>query len=239
MYKFLQGYKRPKEYIATQGPKPETCSDFWNMILQYKVEVIVMLTQLKEGEKLKCHQYYPSVDTEVIFNDISVKCVKESEFPIYKKREILINNEMRIVQYHVTKWPDHDCPKRPADLISFIKVMHSERKTTSPIVVHCSAGVGRTGTLIGLDLIIQRIKDKKMINIFGTVKEMRLQRVKMVQTVEQYHFLYKCVLELIKEKSKKGKKNLFLEFVFFYNYSRFWFYSFDEESETIIHTRKD
>lgn len=174
------------------------------MILQYKVEVIVMLTQLKEGEKLKCHQYYPSVDTEVIFNDLSVKCTKESEFPIYKKREILINNEMKIVQFHFTKWPDHDCPKRPADLINFIKVMHSERKSTSPIVVHCSAGVGRTGTLIGLDIIMQRIKDKKMVNIFGTVKEMRLQRVKMVQTIEQYHFLYKCVLELIKEKSKKG-----------------------------------
>ncbi|XP_062563518.1 phosphatidylinositol phosphatase PTPRQ [Armigeres subalbatus] len=204
---FINGYKYQREYIATQGPKKETCFDFWRMILQYEVESIVMLTQTVENDRIKCYQYFPKFNQTLRFKDVSVKCTQELNLSIYQKRLFLVtrkNLTRPVFHYHFLAWPDHGCPASASDLIKFIKIIRSERKNLAlPVVVHCSAGVGRTGTLIALDIILQRIQHEKKINIYETVKQLRNQRVKMVQTSEQYAFLYHACLEYTTRNNRK------------------------------------
>ncbi|XP_049307173.1 receptor-type tyrosine-protein phosphatase eta isoform X12 [Bactrocera dorsalis] len=201
---FIDGYKIKKEYIASQGPKPETTIDFWRMILQYNVRVIVMLTQFQEGTNIKCHEYFP-YDS----NGISVIIRKKTCFEYYDRSEMLITQEKyglkrKIDHFFFKKWPDHGCPKDPAHLINFIRKIRSYRLSSySPTVIHCSAGVGRTGTFIALDIIMQRLKYEFKINIYETVKKLRFQRMKMVQTIEQYTFLYESAYELVHRNIKK------------------------------------
>lgn len=105
----------------------------------------------------------------------------------------------KIYHFFFKKWPDHGCPKDPAHLINFIRKIKTYRLSSySPIVIHCSAGVGRTGTFIALDIIMQRLKYEFKINIYETVKKLRFQRMKMVQTLEQYMFLYESAYELVR-----------------------------------------
>uniref|UniRef100_A0A336L4J4 protein-tyrosine-phosphatase n=1 Tax=Culicoides sonorensis TaxID=179676 RepID=A0A336L4J4_CULSO len=203
---YIDGFKQEREYIACQGPKPETCNDFWRMILENKVESIVMLTSFKEGNKIKCAEYFPNNGDFRYYDDIIVRCQDELSFSTYKKRKFFIEKgeeTTEVQHYHFFKWLDHDCPKYPNELIKFVKQVRCERKVQEvPLVVHCSAGVGRTGTFIALDIIMQKIKEEKRLNIYEIVKQLRMQRVKMVQTPGQYIYLYKCVYELmIKEKN--------------------------------------
>lgn len=171
-----------------------------------------MLTQLTEGDKIKCHKYYPESNEILKFENIEIKNIKDTCQDVYQRRELLIiksnlttNRQYKktVVQYHFKKWPDHNCPENTVDLIKFINIIKSEKKSMAPIVVHCSAGVGRTGTLIALDISLQKIKDEKTINIYEIVKKLRQQRVKMVQTLEQYKFLYKCIDEFLALKQAK------------------------------------
>ncbi|XP_054091147.1 phosphatidylinositol phosphatase PTPRQ isoform X2 [Zeugodacus cucurbitae] len=200
---FIDGYKIKKEYIASQGPKSETTMDFWRMILQYNVRIIVMLTQFQEGTNIKCHEYFPYNS-----NGVSVTIRRKTCFEYYDRSEMLITHDKyglkrKIDHFFFKKWPDHGCPKDPAHLISFIRKIKSYRVSGySPIVIHCSAGVGRTGTFIALDIIIQRLKYEFKINIYETVKKLRFQRMKMVQTLEQYTFLYESAFELVRHKIK-------------------------------------
>ncbi|XP_065077843.1 phosphatidylinositol phosphatase PTPRQ-like [Ochlerotatus camptorhynchus] len=207
---FIDGYKYQREYIATQGPKKETCFDFWRMILQFEVESIVMLTQTVENDRIKCYQYFPRFNQTLYFREVSVKCTQELNMGFYQKRLFLVtrDNMSKVVfHYHFLTWPDHGCPSSSSDLIKFIKIIRSERKNLAlPVVVHCSAGVGRTGTLIALDIILQRIQQEKKINIYDTVKQLRTQRVKMVQTSEQYAFLYHACLEYTTRNNRKKPK---------------------------------
>ncbi|CAD7089422.1 unnamed protein product [Hermetia illucens] len=214
---FINGYKRRKEYIATQGPKPETFVDFWRMIIQYNVRLIVMVTQFREGETVKCHQYFPFINKEMrIGLNIKATCKKETHFENYVRRELLVEHSSdcvsrTVVHYLFRKWPDHDCPDDVTHLIEFVrKVKHEKIPRHSPVIVHCSAGVGRTGTFIGLDIIMQRLKSENRISIYDTVKQLRFQRMKMVQTIQQYQFLYKCAYHLVQKKypssSKKHQK---------------------------------
>uniref|UniRef100_A0A182PEP1 protein-tyrosine-phosphatase n=1 Tax=Anopheles epiroticus TaxID=199890 RepID=A0A182PEP1_9DIPT len=176
---FIEGYKYQREYIATQGPKQETCYDFWRMVLQYEIESIVMLTQPIDHDKNKCCQYFPRFDQYTDFGDIRV-----------------------------------NCPASTADLVKFSKIVRAERKSYAiPLVVHCSAGVGRTGTFIALDIILQRMQQEKKINVYDTVKRLRRQRVKMVQTLDQYTFLYQCCLEYISKCNKKKPKTSNIEII--------------------------
>ncbi|XP_058828821.1 tyrosine-protein phosphatase 10D isoform X2 [Topomyia yanbarensis] len=207
---FIDGYKYQREYIATQGPKKETSFDFWRMILQYDVESIVMLTQTVENDKIKCYQYFPRFNQQVNFRDVSVRCTQELNLTFYQKRLMIVTRgkvSRAVFHYHFLVWPDHGCPASPTDLIKFIKIIRSERKNLAlPVVVHCSAGVGRTGTFIALDIILQRIQQEKKINIYDTVKQLRRQRVKMVQTAEQYDFLYQSCLEYTNRNNRKKPK---------------------------------
>lgn len=113
--------------------------------------------------------------------------------------------KQKVVHFYLKKWPDHGCPTDPMNLITFIRKVKAEKiPSYSPIVVHCSAGVGRTGTFIGLDIIMQRLKNESKINIYETVKKLRFQRMKMVQTLAQYTFLYTCAYELVKHKNTRS-----------------------------------
>uniref|UniRef100_A0A1L8DL57 protein-tyrosine-phosphatase n=2 Tax=Nyssomyia neivai TaxID=330878 RepID=A0A1L8DL57_9DIPT len=205
---YISGFKRSKDYIATQGPKLETCYDFWRMCLQCNVKRIVMLTLLREDDKVKCYGYYPMGNMKnrsIQFRDIHIQLESDSEYPIYRKRIFLVkkeNVEKTVTQYHFTKWPDHGCPQNPSDLIEFTRMYQIEKKnSTSPTVVHCSAGVGRTGTFIALDIIMQTLRTRKTINIYEIVRRLRTERMKMVQTFHQYCLLYQCAYILVNKTS--------------------------------------
>ncbi|BFG06427.1 receptor-type tyrosine-protein phosphatase eta [Drosophila madeirensis] len=206
---FIDGHTRKKEYIATQGPKPESLMDFWRMILQYNVRVIVQVTQFREGNTIKCHEYFP-----YNLRGLTVSVKSKESFELYDRTELTVVHDKyglkeKVVHFYFKKWPDHGCPEDPMHLIAFVKKVKSERRPSySPIVVHCSAGVGRTGTFIGLDLIMQRLKSESKINIFETVKKLRFQRMKMVQTQQQYTFLYACTYELVKHKIPRAALKL-------------------------------
>ncbi|KAH8275290.1 hypothetical protein KR026_004701, partial [Drosophila bipectinata] len=206
---FVDGHTRKKEYIATQGPKPESVMDFWRMVLQYNVRIIVQVTQFREGNIIKCHEYFPYT-----MRGLTVTVKSKESFDLYDRTELTVVHDKygfkeKVVHFYFKKWPDHGVPEDPTHLITFVKKVKSERRPNfSPIVVHCSAGVGRTGTFIGLDIIMQRLKSESKINIFETVKKLRFQRMKMVQTLQQYTFLYACTYELVKHKIPRAALKL-------------------------------
>ncbi|XP_052873215.1 tyrosine-protein phosphatase 10D [Anopheles cruzii] len=212
---YIEGYKYQREYIATQGPKQDTCYDFWRMVLQCEIESIVMLTQPIDHDKNKCCQYYPRFLQSICFRDIRIKCQQEMNLGLYQRRLFLVSqgNLTKVVfHYHYLDWPDHSCPASPTDLIKFTKIVRAERKSYAlPLVVHCSAGVGRTGTFIALDILLQRMLQEKKINVYDTVKQLRRQRVKMVQTLDQYTFLYQCCLEYVTKSNRKKPKTSYIE----------------------------
>lgn len=126
--------------------------------------------------QVKCHEYYP-----YSMRGLSVTVKAKEYFEIYDRTELTVVHEKyglkeKVVHFHFKKWPDHGCPDDPMHLITFVRKVKAEKRPNySPIVVHCSAGVGRTGTFIGLDLIMQRLKSESKINIFETVKKLRFQ----------------------------------------------------------------
>ncbi|XP_060653336.1 phosphatidylinositol phosphatase PTPRQ [Drosophila nasuta] len=206
---FIDGHTTKKEYIATQGPKLESIMDFWRMVLQHNVRIIVQVTQFREGNTVKCNEYFPYK-----MRGLSVTIKSKEHFDIYDRTELCVVHDKyglkeKVVHLYFKKWPDHGCPDDPMHLITFVKKVKAEKRPNySPIVVHCSAGVGRTGTFIGLDLIMQRLKSESKINIFETVKKLRFQRMKMVQTQQQYTFLYACTYELVKHKIPRAALKL-------------------------------
>ncbi|KAG5674932.1 hypothetical protein PVAND_004876 [Polypedilum vanderplanki] len=209
---YVNGYYHSKEYVAAQGPKPTTSFDFWRMVLQHKCESIVMLTSLVENNKVKCHEYFPKLNGHVKFDNIQIKCVEEQKHPNYVRRILEVEKndvKMSVKHYFFSKWPDHSSPNNPNDLIDFIKIVRSEReRPDNTFIVHCSAGVGRTGTFIALDIMMQRIKKEAKINIFDLVKQLRFQRMKMVQTIDQYTFLYASAFELTNKTRPNVIRNL-------------------------------
>eukprot|EP00105_Crassostrea_gigas_P036341 XP_019920489.1 PREDICTED: receptor-type tyrosine-protein phosphatase T [Crassostrea gigas] len=193
---YIDGPDRPKQYIAAQGPKKNTVDDFWRMIWQEEVTSIVMLTNLKEGDKIKCTQYWPDVNRLSDYGPVSVKLIGEKEYAFYIERILSVRykklQKIRVVtQYHYTSWPDHGVPE-PLCLLIFHH--HVISRTTNgkkvPTVVHCSAGVGRTGTYIALDAQYHIGKQTGKVNVADFVKKMRGDRMTMVQTIEQHIMLY-------------------------------------------------
>lgn len=163
-----------------------------------------MLTSYREGDKDKCHEYFPTNDSETLqFSDITIKCQKELDFPTHKKRVFTIERNhitQTVHHYHFLKWPDHSCPNDPHDLIEFTKAVATERKHPAhPMIVHCSAGVGRTGTFIALDIALQQVRSEKKINVLEIVKDLRRQRMKMVQSFSQYLLIYQCIVIILKQ----------------------------------------
>ncbi|XP_061524179.1 receptor-type tyrosine-protein phosphatase O isoform X2 [Phycodurus eques] len=210
---YIPGYKHPKEYIATQGPLPETRNDFWKMVLQQKSPIVVMLTQCNERRRVKCDHYWPFSDEPVTYGEISVEMLSENESPEWTIRKFRLGyaDETRdILHLNYTSWPDHGVPTVNAieSILQFVHIVRQQaNRTKDPIVVHCSAGVGRTGTFMALDRLMQHIREHGFADILGMVSEMRSHRLSMVQTEEQYIFIHQCVL-LMWQKKKQQQQSL-------------------------------
>ncbi|TDG41413.1 hypothetical protein AWZ03_012169 [Drosophila navojoa] len=200
-----------KTYIATQGCLANTKTDFWNMIWQENTRVIVMTTKEIERGKTKCERYWPDEGQTKQFGHARVHCVKENSTNDYTLREFLFSwrdkPERRIYHYHFQVWPDHGVPADPGCVLNFLQDVNTRQSSLAqagekpgPICVHCSAGIGRTGTFIVIDMILDQIVRNGLdteIDIQRTIQMVRSQRSGMVQTEAQYKFVYYAVQHYI------------------------------------------
>ncbi|XP_048580732.1 receptor-type tyrosine-protein phosphatase mu isoform X2 [Nematostella vectensis] len=201
---YLQGFDgTPKKYIAAQGPVEPSCDDFWQMVWQEKCSVIVMLTGLIEGSKEKCHKYWPDTNQPKPYGQYTVSLCKNEAFADYTVRTFLVTsaptNEQRFIyQYHFTVWPDKGVPQYATAVLRFRKkIINESRHNTAHWIVHCSAGVGRTGAFIVIDAMLRQAKEKKVVDIYNYVRATRGDRPHMVQTKDQYVFIHRAVLEAL------------------------------------------
>uniref|UniRef100_A0A672PS12 protein-tyrosine-phosphatase n=1 Tax=Sinocyclocheilus grahami TaxID=75366 RepID=A0A672PS12_SINGR len=196
---YVDGYHRPNHYIATQGPMQETAIDFWRMVWQENTATIVMVTNLVEVGRVKCCKYWPD-DTE-IYRDIKVTLIETQLLSEYVIRTFAVEkrgaHEIReISQFHFTGWPDHGVPYHATGLLGFVRrVKAKSPPNAGPIAVHCSAGAGRTGCFIVIDIMLDMAEREGVVDIYNCVRELRSRRVNMVQTEEQYVFIHDAILE--------------------------------------------
>ncbi|XP_044045772.1 protein tyrosine phosphatase receptor type Db isoform X14 [Siniperca chuatsi] len=207
---YIDGYRRQNAYIATQGSLPETFGEFWRMVWEQHTANIIMMTKLEEKSrmpsyffsKVKCDQYWPTRGTET-YGLIQVTLLDTVELATYSVRTFALyksgSNEKREVRhFQFTAWPDHGVPEHPTPFLAFLRrVKACNPPDAGPMVVHCSAGVGRTGCFIVIDAMAERIKHEKTIDIYGHVTLMRSQRNYMVQTEDQYIFIHDALLEAV------------------------------------------
>ncbi|XP_047662494.1 receptor-type tyrosine-protein phosphatase F isoform X2 [Tachysurus fulvidraco] len=197
---YIDGYRKQNAYIATQGPLPETFSDFWRMVWEQRTNTIIMMTRLEEKSRVKCDQYWPVRGTET-YGMIQVTMLDTVELATYSVRTFALykngSSEKREVrQFQFMAWPDHGVPEYPTPILAFLRrVKACNPPDAGPMVVHCSAGVGRTGCLIVIDAMLERMKHEKTVDIYGHVTCMRSQRNYMVQTEDQYIFIHEALLE--------------------------------------------
>ncbi|XP_045347617.1 receptor-type tyrosine-protein phosphatase S isoform X15 [Leopardus geoffroyi] len=199
---YVDGYRRQNAYIATQGPLPETFGDFWRMVWEQRSATIVMMTRLEEKSRIKCDQYWPNRGTET-YGFIQVTLLDTIELATFCVRTFSLHkngsSEKREVrQFQFTAWPDHGVPEYPTPFLAFLRrVKACNPPDAGPVVVHCSAGVGRTGCFIVIDAMLERIKPEKTVDVYGHVTLMRSQRNYMVQTEDQYSFIHEALLEAV------------------------------------------
>ncbi|XP_046828012.1 tyrosine-protein phosphatase Lar isoform X9 [Vespa crabro] len=199
---YCDGYRKQNAYVATQGPLQETFGDFWRMCWELRTSTIVMMTKLEERTRIKCDQYWPTRGSET-YGQMTVTITDIQELATYCIRTFQVcragySERREIKQLQFTAWPDHGVPEHPAPFLQFLRRVRSLNVPDSgPLVVHCSAGVGRTGCFIVIDSMLERIKHEKMIDIYGHVTCLRAQRNYMVQTEDQYIFIHDALLEAV------------------------------------------
>ncbi|XP_074153041.1 LOW QUALITY PROTEIN: tyrosine-protein phosphatase non-receptor type 9 [Sminthopsis crassicaudata] len=212
---FMDGYKQKNAYIGTQGPLENTYHDFWLMVWEQKVLVIVMTTRFEEGGRRKCGQYWPlEKDCRIRFGFLTVTNQGVENMNHYKKTTLEIHNteerqKRQVIHFQFLSWPDYGVPSSADSLIDFLRVVRNQQKMAvrslgprfkghprgPPVVVHCSAGIGRTGTFCSLDICLAQLEELGTLNVFQTVSRMRTQRAFSIQTPEQYYFCYKAIIE--------------------------------------------
>ncbi|XP_076743561.1 receptor-type tyrosine-protein phosphatase H isoform X3 [Maylandia zebra] len=205
---YMPGYSSNREYIATQGPLPSTVNDFWRMIWEQRVKRIVMVTNCIEGGRTRCEQYWPADSKSCLYGELLVTMRSEQQETNWTLREFNLKDrktseEQTVKHFHFTAWPDHGVPECTEILIQFRGLVrqHIEREGgKAPTVVHSSAGVGRTGTIISLDVLLQQLEKEQAVGINAFVHKMRLSRPYMVQTESQYIFLHQCIMDSLQPK---------------------------------------
>ncbi|XP_014444854.1 tyrosine-protein phosphatase non-receptor type 12 isoform X2 [Tupaia chinensis] len=153
---FIKGVYGPKAYVATQGPLANTVIDFWRMIWEYNVVIIVMACREFEMGRKKCERYWPLYGEDPItFAPFKISCEDEQARPDYFIRTLLLefqNESRRLYQFHYVNWPDHDVPSSFDSILDMISLMRKYQEHEDvPICIHCSAGCGRTGAICAID----------------------------------------------------------------------------------------
>ncbi|XP_064213194.1 tyrosine-protein phosphatase Lar isoform X6 [Tribolium castaneum] len=200
---YCDGYRKHNAYVATQGPLQETFGDFWRMCWELKTATIVMMTKLEERTRIKCDQYWPTRGSET-YGNMNITITDVQELATYCIRTFQItkqgglNERREVKQLQFTAWPDHGVPDHPAPFLQFLRRVSSLNPLDAgPVVVHCSAGVGRTGCFIVIDSMLERMRHEKTVDIYGHVTCLRAQRNYMVQTEDQYIFIHDALLEAV------------------------------------------
>uniref|UniRef100_A0A671UW37 Receptor-type tyrosine-protein phosphatase epsilon n=1 Tax=Sparus aurata TaxID=8175 RepID=A0A671UW37_SPAAU len=203
---FIDGYRQKDYFIATQGPLSHTVEDFWRMVWEWRCHSIVMLTELKEREQEKCFQYWPS-EGSVTFGDYTVELTGDTQCETFTLKDMVLTyrpvreekQSQHVRHFHFHGWPEIGIPAEGRGMIDIIAAVQRQQQQSGnrPIIVHCSAGAGRTGTFIALSNILERVKAEGLLDVFQTVKSLRMQRPHMVQTVEQYDFCYRVVQDFV------------------------------------------
>ncbi|XP_018425305.1 PREDICTED: tyrosine-protein phosphatase non-receptor type 22 [Nanorana parkeri] len=205
---FIKGVYCPRAYIGTQGPLPSTVVDFWRMIWEYNVGIIVMACMEFEMGKKKCERYWVEAGCEVLqCGPFLITCSNEDKRKDYVIRTLIATygSDIRIVhQFHYKNWPDHDVPSSCDHILGMIEDIRAlQRDDNPPICVHCSAGCGRTGVICAIDYIWRLMKDEIIpvnFSVYTIIQEMRTQRSSLVQTKEQYELVFNAVIHLFKKE---------------------------------------
>ncbi|XP_022095017.1 uncharacterized protein LOC110981618 [Acanthaster planci] len=209
---YVDAYSEKDKYIATQGPTESTVDDFWRMVWQLNVDKIIMLTNLKESFQ----QYWPHSGF-TNYSDTALRIIKEEHFADYTIRVFKINKffsaegNRLVTQFHFNAWLGMKPPEYPSILLNFMRMVNTE-PTEGRTIVHCSNGIGRTGTYIALDSMLDQMQKERRVDVLGFIYRMRQKRINMVQTLEQYRFIFDALLEVSKAGEaeyvniKKGAK---------------------------------
>ncbi|KAI4811994.1 hypothetical protein KUCAC02_014851 [Chaenocephalus aceratus] len=194
-------------YVAAQGPLPQTCTHFWQTVWEQQTHTIIMLTTLTERGRTKCHQYWPHPPEVKDYGHMRVKCHSEECNLAYVTRQFTLTHTQRGEERAVTHlqyvaWPDHGVPDDPSDFLLFISSVRERRRGEEPLMVHCSAGIGRTGVLITMETALAQLDGGQPVFPLDIVKTVRDQRAMMVQTTCQFQFVCEAILRVYKEKQE-------------------------------------
>ncbi|XP_067683669.1 tyrosine-protein phosphatase non-receptor type 12-like isoform X3 [Haliotis asinina] len=204
---FIQDVYGKNGYIASQGPLPHTVSDFWRMLWEYKVEIVFMVCREEESGRPKCERYWALEGEAKMFGHLEVTLESEKElFPDFVERILRVchGGEKHVVkQFHYTGWPDHGVPHHSQEIYKMVGKMREERRLLEiPIVIHCSAGCGRTGTICAVDYAWTLLDQNKVshgFSLYEVIRNIRQQRQSMVQTPDQYEFAHLVVQSLCED----------------------------------------
>ncbi|KAL0967997.1 hypothetical protein UPYG_G00260790 [Umbra pygmaea] len=208
---YLQGYGgEERAYIATQGPTVNTVGDFWRMVWQERCPIIVMITNLEEKNE-KCAEYWP--EDSVTHEAIEITVVTVTQEDDYSLRVFTLKcdgEERSLKQYWYTSWPDQKTPDKAPPLLELVQKVEQAREeappTSGPVIVHCSAGIGRTGCFIATSILCKQLRSEGVVDILKTTCQLRLDRGGMIQTAEQYQFVHHVLSLYEKQLSRKAEE---------------------------------